>query len=63
MKHTDDEKKLDRKAQETCKQIKDMNYNEYFPGFRIGKIEEYGIAFCGKECRVLKGKDVKSIAV
>ncbi len=54
VKHTDDERKLQTKAEEACKQIKDMDYTEYFLGFRINKIEEYGIAFCGKTCKVLK---------
>ncbi|MCC8029928.1 MAG: PD-(D/E)XK nuclease domain-containing protein [Lachnospiraceae bacterium] len=54
VKHTNDEKKLQTKAEEACRQIKDMNYSGYFLGFQINKIEEYGIAFCGKTCRVLK---------
>ncbi|MCD7885834.1 MAG: ATP-binding protein [Lachnospiraceae bacterium] len=55
VKHTNDERKLQDKAEEACQQIKDMNYNEYFLGFQINKIEEYGIAFSGKKCRVLRG--------
>ncbi|MCD8023045.1 MAG: PD-(D/E)XK nuclease domain-containing protein, partial [Lachnospiraceae bacterium] len=55
VKHTDDENKLKAKTEEACKQIKDMNYNEYFLGFRINKIDEFGIAFCRKECKVLRG--------
>lgn len=54
VKHTNDEKELQAKAEEACQQIKDMNYNEYFIGFQIDKTEEYGIAFCGKTCKVLK---------
>lgn len=55
VKHTSNERKLQDKAEEACQQIKDMNYNEYFLGFQINKIEEYGIAFSGKKCRVLRG--------
>ncbi|MCD8104801.1 MAG: ATP-binding protein [Lachnospiraceae bacterium] len=54
VKHTEDAGKLQAKAGEACRQIKDMDYNEYFLGFQINKIEEYGIAFCGKICKVLK---------
>ncbi|MCD7842472.1 MAG: ATP-binding protein [Lachnospiraceae bacterium] len=54
VKHTNDDKKLSEKAEEACQQIIKMDYNEYFLGFKISKIEEYGIAFCGKECRVIK---------
>ncbi|MCD7956310.1 MAG: ATP-binding protein [Lachnospiraceae bacterium] len=54
VKHTDDVSKLQVKAEEACRQIEDMNYNEYFLGFQINKKEEYGIAFCGKMCKVLK---------
>ncbi|MCD7814400.1 MAG: hypothetical protein LUH20_10225 [Lachnospiraceae bacterium] len=54
MKHTDDESKLQARAEKACQQIKDMNYDDYFTGFQINKIEEYGIAFCGKMCKVLK---------
>ncbi|MCD7954216.1 MAG: PD-(D/E)XK nuclease domain-containing protein [Lachnospiraceae bacterium] len=54
VKHTSDERKLQAKAEEACRQIKDMDYNEYFLGFQINKIEEYGIAFCRKTCKVLK---------
>ncbi len=53
VKHTDDENKLITKANEACKQIKDMNYSEYFLGFQIDRIEEYGIAFSGKKCKIL----------
>ncbi|MCD7833118.1 MAG: ATP-binding protein [Lachnospiraceae bacterium] len=54
VKHTDDESKLQARAEKACQQIKDMNYDDYFTGFQINKIEEYGIAFCGKMCKVLK---------
>ncbi len=54
VKHTDDDNKLHAKAEAACRQIEDMDYKEYFMGFRINKIEEYGIAFSGKECKVLK---------
>ncbi|MCD8348504.1 MAG: PD-(D/E)XK nuclease domain-containing protein [Lachnospiraceae bacterium] len=54
VKHTNDEKELQTKAEEACQQIKDMNYRDYFLGFQINKVEEYGIAFCGKICKVLK---------
>jgi len=52
--YTNDDRKLQAKAEETCQQIRDMDYNEYFPGFRVGRIEQYGIAFSGKVCKVLK---------
>lgn len=55
VKRTNDERELQAKAEEACQQIKDMNYNEYFLGFQINRIEEYGIAFSGKKCRVLRG--------
>ncbi|MCD8131296.1 MAG: ATP-binding protein [Lachnospiraceae bacterium] len=55
VKHTDDDKQLEAKAAQACRQMKDMDYREYFLGFQISKIKEYGIAFCGKECRVLRG--------
>ncbi len=55
VKHTDDNKKLLEKAKAACKQIKDMSYSDFLMGFQIDKVEEYGIAFCGKECKVLKG--------
>ncbi len=54
VKHTDDEKKLQAKAEKACQQIVDMNYSDYFCGFQINRIEEYGIAFCGKICKALK---------
>ncbi|MCC8067183.1 MAG: ATP-binding protein [Clostridiales bacterium] len=54
VKHTNDNRQLCAKAEEACSQIKDMNYNEYFLGFQINEIEEYGIAFSGKECKVLQ---------
>ncbi|MCD7726008.1 MAG: ATP-binding protein [Clostridiales bacterium] len=54
VKHTDDESKLQSRAEEACQQIKNMNYNEYFFGFQVNKTEEYGISFCGKTCRVMK---------
>ncbi|MCD7736810.1 MAG: ATP-binding protein [Lachnospiraceae bacterium] len=53
VKHTDDVKSLNAKAEEACHQIRERNYREYFPDFRIDRVKEYGIAFCGKECRVL----------
>lgn len=56
VKHTDDRKKLQAKSEEVLQQIRDMNYGEYFLGFQTDRIEEYGIAFSGKECRVLRGK-------
>ncbi|MCD8129759.1 MAG: ATP-binding protein [Lachnospiraceae bacterium] len=55
VKHADDRKKLQAKSEEALQQIRDMNYSEYFLGFHIDRIEEYGIAFSGKECRVLRG--------
>ncbi|MCD7834061.1 MAG: ATP-binding protein [Lachnospiraceae bacterium] len=54
VKHTSDGRNLQSKAEEACQQIKDMDYTEYFLGFQINKIEEYGIAFCGKTCKILK---------
>ncbi|MCD8118332.1 MAG: ATP-binding protein [Lachnospiraceae bacterium] len=54
VKHTDDAGKLKEKAEEACDQIRDTNYDEFFLGFSIGRIEEYGMAFSGKKCMVLK---------
>ncbi|MCD8368994.1 MAG: ATP-binding protein, partial [Clostridiales bacterium] len=53
VKHTDDRKKLQSKAEEACQQIRNMDYSEYFLGFQVSRIEGYGIAFSGKNCRVL----------
>ncbi|MCD7867638.1 MAG: ATP-binding protein [Clostridiales bacterium] len=55
VKYADDGKRLQDKVEEACCQIRDMNYMEYFSGFQITKIEEYGIAFNGKKCKVRKG--------
>ncbi len=55
VKHTNDDKKLTARAQAAYEQIKDTDYREYFMEFNIDRIDEYGIAFCGKECKVLKG--------
>ncbi len=55
VKHTDDERKLQTKAEEAYRQIRNMDYKEYFLGFQINRIEEYGISFSGKKCKVLRG--------
>lgn len=59
VKHTDADKNLQARAEQACRQINDMNYNDYFLGFQINKIEEYGIAFSGKECKVIKRETVR----
>ena len=53
VKHTDDADKLETKAGQACEQIKDMKYKDFFFGFHIDSIKEYGIAFSGKQCKVL----------
>ena len=54
VKYTVDIQRTSEKAAAACKQIEDMSYQDYFRGFRIDRVEKYGIAFCGKECKVLK---------
>ncbi len=55
VKHTGNYRQLKGRAEAALRQIKEMDYHAYFLGFRIDRIAEFGIAFSGKECCVLRG--------
>lgn len=54
VKYAKSEEELEEKSIEACDQIKDMNYTDFFLGFDIHHILEYGISFYNKMCYVRK---------
>ena len=48
-----DSKKLDEACQSAMKQIEDKDYTADFKEYNFSKILAYGIAFCGKKCKVI----------
>ena len=48
-----DIKKLDEACQSAMKQIEDKDYTADFKEYNFSKILAYGIAFCGKKCKVI----------
>ena len=48
-----DIKKLDEACQSVMKQIEDKDYTADFKEYNFSKILVYGIAFCGKKCKVI----------
>ena len=48
-----DIKKLDEACQAAMKQIEDKDYTADFKEYNFSKILAYGIAFCGKKCKVI----------
>ncbi len=55
IKYSKDEDDLEKDAKKALKQIEGKKYDNYFGRRKPEKIVHYGIAFCLKECRVLKG--------
>ena len=51
-----EEKELDGKCQEALQQIEDRQYAHALTGKGYKKILKYGIAFCGKICKVILGE-------
>lgn len=54
---TDDEN-LEGDAKKVLKQIEDKKYDNYLGRRKPAKIVHYGIAFCLKDCRILKGVNI-----
>ena len=51
-----DIEKLDDACQRALKQIEDKDYAADLKGHKVNKILAYGIAFCGKKCKVIVEK-------
>ncbi len=55
VKYTAQKSRLDAEAGEALAQIERLKYDDFFGSRKPERIVHYGIAFCMKECRVLKG--------
>lgn len=55
VKYAEKKSELETGAREALKQIERLKYDDFFGSRKPERIVHYGIAFCMKECRVLKG--------
>ncbi len=61
LKYVKAEEELEEAATAALKQIKEKNYDSCFKGKVMEQITHYGVAFCRKQCKVLKEAQIRSL--